>query len=130
MAIPEHIFRQYDVRGLVATELTPDASEAVGRAYGTMARERLGRLPRIAVGRDNRPSSPDLAGALIRGLTGAGADVVDVGTVPTPTLYWTEKTLSTDGGIQITGSHNPPEWNGIKMTLQGASVYGEAIQDL
>ena len=130
MSIPHHIFRQYDIRGLVATELTPEVSEAVGRAYGTVARERLGRPARIAVGCDNRPSSPDLVTGLIRGLTGSGADVVDLGTVPTPTLYWAEKTLSTDGGIQITGSHNPPEWNGIKMTLQGASVYGEAIQDL
>ena len=130
MSISDHIFRQYDIRGLVATELTPEVSEGVGRAYGTMARERLGSLPRIAVGCDNRPSSPDLVAGLIRGLTGSGADVVDVGTVPTPTLYWAERTLSTDGGIQITGSHNPSEWNGIKMTLQGASVYGEAIQDL
>ena len=130
MSIPDHIFRQYDVRGLVATELTPDVSQSVGRAYGTMARERLGSPPRIAVGCDNRSSSPDLVAGLIRGLTGSGANVVEVGTVPTPTLYWAERTLSTDGGIQITGSHNPPEWNGIKMTLQGASVYGEAIQDL
>ena len=130
MSIPHHIFRQYDIRGLVATELTAEVSEAVGRAYGSMARERLGRPPRIAVGHDNRPSSPDLVAGLIRGLTGSGADVVDVGTVPTPTLYWAEKTLSTDGGIQITGSHNPPEWNGIKMTLEGASIYGKAIQSL
>lgn len=130
MSISDHIFRQYDVRGLAATELTPEVSEGVGRAYGTMARERLGSPLRIAVGCDNRPSSPDLVAGLIRGLTGSGADVVDVGTVPTPTLYWAERILSTDGGIQITGSHNPPEWNGIKMTLQGASVYGEAIQDL
>ena len=130
MTFPEHIFRQYDVRGLVGTELTPHVSEAVGWAYGRVAYEGLGEAPRIAVGRDNRPSSPHLAAALIRGLTRAGVDVVDVGTVPTPTLYWAEQTLSTDGGIQITGSHNPPEWNGIKMTLLGASVYGAAIQDL
>ena len=130
MSVPDHIFRQYDIRGLVDTELTPEVSEAVGRAYGAMALERLGARPRIAVGQDNRPSSPTLAAYLIRGLTGSGADVVDVGTVPTPTLYWAEQTLATDGGIQITGSHNPPEWNGIKMTLRGASVYGEAIQDL
>ena len=130
MTISEHIFRQYDVRGLVATELTAEVAEGVGRAYGRLARERLGRAPRIAVGQDNRPSSPGLADALIRGLNGVGADVVDVGTVPTPTLYWAEHILPTDGGIQITGSHNPPEWNGIKMTLQRASVYGEAIQDL
>ena len=130
MTISEHIFRQYDVRGLVASELTEEVAEGVGHAYGCMAGERLERTPKIAVGQDNRPSSPGLAAALIRGLNAAGADVVDIGTVPTPTLYWAEHTLPTDGGIQITGSHNPPEWNGIKMTLQGASVYGEAIQDL
>ncbi len=130
MAIPDHIFRQYDVRGLVGTELTPDVAEGIGGAYVAVARERLGRSPRIAVGHDNRPSSPGLAEGLIRGLTAAGAAVTDVGTVPTPTLYWAEHTLATDGGIQVTGSHNPPEWNGIKMTLRGASVYGEAIQDL
>ncbi len=130
MTISEHIFRQYDVRGLVASELTEEVAEGVGHAYGCMASEHLEKRPRIAVGQDNRLSSSSLAAALIRGLNDAGADVVDIGTVPTPTLYWAEHTLSTDGGIQITGSHNPPEWNGIKMTLQGASVYGEAIQDL
>ncbi len=130
MSAPEHIFREYDIRGLVDTELTPDVCEGVGRAYSTMAYQHLGRSPRIAVGQDNRPSSPSLAEGLIRGLNNSGADVVDVGTVPTPTLYWAEKTLPTDGGIQITGSHNPPEWNGIKMTLQGMSVYGDQIQAL
>ena len=130
MSTPEHIFREYDIRGLVENELTPAVSESVGRAYATMASAFLGRSPRIAVGQDNRPSSPDLAKGLIRGLTACGADVVDVGTVPTPTLYWAEHTLATDGGIQITGSHNPPEWNGIKMTFQGTSVYGDQIQAL
>ena len=128
MALPEHIFRQYDIRGLVANELTPDVAEGVGRAYATKAYQQLGRTPRIAVGQDNRPSSPQLAKGLIRGLNTSGADVVDIGTVPTPTLYWAEKTLPADGGIQITGSHNPPEWNGIKMTLEGMSVYGDQIQ--
>lgn len=128
--IPDHIFREYDIRGLVGSELTPEVSEAVGRAYGTMAAERLGRRLRIAVGADNRPSSPDLVAGLIRGLNGSGVDVLDLGTVPTPTVYWAEKMLPTDGGVQVTGSHNPPEWNGIKMTLEGASVYGAAIQDL
>ena len=130
MSTPEHIFRQYDIRGLVADELTPEVAEGVGRAYATLASRRLGRPARIAVGQDNRTSSPALAESLIRGLNGAGADVVDIGTVPTPTLYWAEKTLPTDGGIQITGSHNPPEWNGIKMTLEGRSVYGDQIQAL
>ena len=127
MSAPEHIFRQYDIRGLVENELTPEVSEGIGRAYATLAARRLGRPLRIAVGQDNRPSSPALAQALIRGLNSSGADVVDIGTVPTPTLYWAETTLPTDGGIQVTGSHNPPEWNGIKMTLQGMSVYGDQI---
>jgi len=130
MSTPEHIFRQYDIRGLVADELTPEVAEGVGRAYATLASGHLGRPPRIAVGQDNRPSSPALAESLIRGLNGAGADAVDIGTVPTPALYWAEKTLPTDGAIQITGSHNPPEWNGIKMTLEGRSVYGDQIQAL
>jgi phosphomannomutase/phosphoglucomutase len=130
MPVPEHIFRQYDIRGLVADELTPEVSEGVGRAYATLASRDLGRTPRIAVGQDNRPSSPALAEGLIRGLNAAGADVVDIGTVPTPAVYWAERTLPTDGGIQITGSHNPPEWNGIKMTLRGMSVYGDQIQGL
>jgi phosphomannomutase/phosphoglucomutase len=128
MSVPEHIFRQYDIRGLVENELTPEIAEGVGRAYATMACQHFGRLPRIVVGQDNRPSSPQLAEGLIRGLTGSGADVVDIGTVPTPTAYWAEKMLPSDGAIQITGSHNPPEWNGIKMTLAGMSVYGDRIQ--
>jgi len=130
MPVAEHIFREYDIRGLVANELTPEVAEGVGRAYATMACQQLGRAPRIAVGQDNRPSSPALARALIRGLNSSGADVVDIGAVPTPALYWAEKTLPTDGAIQVTGSHNPPEWNGIKMTLQGMSVYGDRIQSM
>ncbi len=130
MSVPEHIFRQYDIRGLVENELTPEVAEGVGRAYATMACEHFGRAPSIVVGQDNRPSSPGLAEGLVRGLTHSGADVIDIGTVPTPTVYWAEKTLPSDGGIQVTGSHNPPEWNGIKMTLGGMSVYGDQIQDL
>jgi phosphomannomutase/phosphoglucomutase len=130
MTIPEHIFREYDIRGLVADELTPEVAEAVGRAYATMARDEAGEGLTIAVGHDNRPSSPGLQAGLIRGLTAGGCDVVEVGTVPTPMLYWAEKVLGTDGGIQITGSHNPPEWNGIKMTFRAASVFGDQIQDL
>ncbi len=128
MSAPEHIFRQYDIRGLVDTELTPEICESVGRVYATSAYRNLGLAPLIAVGQDNRPSSPELAEGLIQGLTSSGADVIDIGTVPTPTLYWAEKTLPTDGGIQITGSHNPPEWNGIKMTLGAMPVYGDQIQ--
>lgn len=130
MKVPLHIFREYDIRGLVGHELTPDVARAVGRAYGTMANDQLGRTPRVVVGHDNRPSSPELVQALMEGVETSGAKVVDVGMVPTPVVYWSEHDLKADGGIQITGSHNPPEWNGIKMTLEGASVYGEAIQGL
>lgn len=130
MKIPDHIFREYDIRGLVDEELTPYVACCVGKAYGTLAREQLQRTPRVAVGRDNRPSSPALSDGLVQGLMRSGVDVLDLGTVPTPTAYWAERTLPTDGAIQITGSHNPPEWNGIKMTLDGSSVYGEAIRGL
>jgi phosphomannomutase/phosphoglucomutase len=126
-----HIFRQYDIRGIVGKDLDAEVARSVGRAFGTLARRTLGeRTPRVAVGQDNRPSSPALADGLVEGLNAAGVDVVWVGTVPTGVLYWSEKTLGMDAGIQITGSHNPAEWNGIKMSLQGASVYGETIQDL
>jgi phosphomannomutase/phosphoglucomutase len=89
-----------------------------------------GRTPRVVVGHDNRPSSPGLARALITGLTSGGVDVLDIGTVPTPMVYWAEQTRGADGGLQVTGSHNPPEWNGIKMSLLGESVFGETIQGL
>ncbi|MCH2653032.1 MAG: phosphomannomutase/phosphoglucomutase, partial [Gemmatimonadetes bacterium] len=88
------------------------------------------RAPTVAGGYDTRLTSPSLADGLIAGIRSAGVDVVDVGTVPTPVLYWSEVTLGADAGVQITGSHNPPEWNGIKMTHGGSSLYGDAIQDL
>ena len=128
MEVPGGVFREYDIRGVVGEGLTPELVRAVGRAYAT---ELGGGEPvAVAVGRDNRPSSPELANALSEGLTAAGADAVDVGTVPTPVLYFAERSLGADGGIQITGSHNPPEYNGIKMTRGGASLYGEAITSL
>jgi len=125
------IFREYDIRGIVGEDLGPGMAEAVGRAYGGILRERSGaEAPRVAVGRDNRPSSPELAQALIRGLTSSGVDVTGIGTVPTPVAYWSEKVLGTDGALQVTGSHNPPEYNGIKMTMEGRPFYGGAIQEL
>jgi len=125
-----HIFRQYDIRGIVGKDLDGVIAEGVGRAYGTMIRGKItDRSPVVAVGRDNRPSSIGLADALIAGLREAGVDVIDIGTVPTPIVWWAEKTQSTDGAIQITGSHNPAEWNGIKMSM-GGSVFGEAIQEI
>lgn len=131
MALARHIFREYDIRGIVGRDLGPEVSEPVGRAYGSLVREQTGKeRPTVVVGRDNRPSSPELAQALVRGIRAAGVDVLDVGTVPTPLVYWTEATRKTDGGVQITGSHNPAEWNGIKMTVAGRAIWGPTIQAL
>ena len=126
-----HIFRQYDIRGIVGQDLDSGVAEAVGRAFGSHVRAVTGKdTPRVAVGHDNRLTSPDLSSGLVAGLRATGVDVLDVGTVPTPVLYWSEATFGTDAGVQITGSHNPPEWNGIKMSLGMGSLYGGAIQDL
>jgi len=130
MNIASHIFREYDIRGIVGKDLTPDVTRLVGKAYGSALRELLGSPGRVAVGQDNRPHSPSLADGLMEGLTSAGVDAVSLGTVPTPVTLWAEKRLNTDGCIQITGSHNPPEYNGIKMTMQGHSFFGPSIQEL
>lgn len=126
-----HIFRQYDIRGIVGEDLDAGITEAVGRAFASRVREERGiDRPLIAVGHDNRLSSPELADGLIAGLRSASAAVLDVGTVPTPVLYWSEVVLEAHAAVQITGSHNPPEWNGIKMTSGRAALWGDAIQDL
>jgi len=130
MNVPKSIFRQYDVRGLVDEELTPEFARALGRAFGTVARDRVGRAPVIAVGRDNRPSGPALSQGIRLGITDAGGTAVDVGTLPTPALYFAVSSLGTDGGVQVTGSHNPPEFNGFKMVLAGEAFHGEDILGL
>jgi len=127
----QHIFRQYDIRGIVGEDLDAGTTEAVGRAFASLARSRTGLpRPKIAVGHDNRLTSPELVAGLIAGIRSGGADALHVGTVPTPVLYWAEATLGTDAGVQITGSHNPPEWNGIKMSIGRSSLHGDAIQEL
>ncbi len=130
MRIDPVIFRQYDIRGVVGKDLTPDVARAVGRAVGSEARGRLGRSPTLAVGRDNRPSGVALSAALVEGLVATGATVIDVGLVPTPVLYFAIVNLGADGGVQVTGSHNPPEFNGLKMVLQGLPFAGDDIQGL
>lgn len=127
-----HIFREYDIRGVVGKDLTADVAELVGRAYATELRRRRGGATNltISVGHDNRPSSPELAEGIMRGVQAAGVHVIDLGTVPTPVLYYSTKRYETDGGIQITGSHNPPEYNGFKMVIDGRALWGEAIQRL
>jgi phosphomannomutase/phosphoglucomutase len=129
MAISQGIFRQYDIRGVVGRDLTEEVATFVGRAYGTHLREH-GSRGAVAVGRDNRPSGGMLRDALVRGITSAGLDVIDIGVVPTPLLYWALHQLPVAGGIQITGSHNPPEYNGFKLSAGTTSLHGEEIQHL
>jgi phosphomannomutase / phosphoglucomutase len=132
MKLPATIFRQYDIRGIVGDQLTPATARAVGQAYTTFAWERLqnGKPPRVAVGRDNRPSGSALAEGVREGIAAAGGAAIDVGELPTPALYFATKTLPVDGGIQVTGSHNPPEFNGFKMVLAHDAVFGDDIQAL
>ncbi len=130
MNVPKQIFRQYDVRGIVGTELTPEFGRALGRAFASAGWTRIGRAPVLAVGRDNRPSGEALARGVRQGIQDAGGTAVDIGMVPTPALYFAVHHLATDGGMQVTGSHNPPEFNGFKMVLGGDSVHGDEILDL
>jgi phosphomannomutase/phosphoglucomutase len=130
MDVPSVIFRQYDIRGVVEQELTAPLAHAVGRACATLGRQRLGEAVTIAVGRDNRPSGELLARAVRDGIARAGGTAIDVGTVPTPALYLAVTELGVDGGIQVTGSHNPPEFNGFKMVLGGGTLHGDDIQEL
>ena len=123
------IFRQYDVRGVVGDDLTLEAAEGIGRGYAALLAER-GLHGAVAVGRDNRLSGGALRDALVTGLTDCGLDVVDIGIVPTPVLYWSLHHAGVIGGIQVTGSHNPPEFNGFKLCVGTASLHGDGIQRL
>nr|WP_294809824.1 phosphomannomutase/phosphoglucomutase [uncultured Sphingomonas sp.] len=120
--------REYDIRGIVGEALGPDDARAIGRGFATLLRRAGGH--RVAVGRDGRVSSPELEAALVEGLTASGCDVVRIGLGPTPMLYYAEATLEVDGGIQITGSHNPGNYNGFKMVFQHLPFFGEDIQKL
>jgi phosphomannomutase len=120
--------REYDIRGIVGEALGTDDARAIGRGFATLLRRAGGT--RVAVGRDGRVSSVELEAALIEGLTASGCDVVRVGLGPTPMLYYDEATLEVDGGIQITGSHNPGNYNGFKMVFQHRPFFGEDIQTL
>jgi phosphomannomutase/phosphoglucomutase len=125
---PDHIFREYDIRGLHETELTDATAEAVGRAFGTLVTREGGS--RVALGRDVRPSSERLVMAIERGLRAAGVHVDRVGLVPTPALYYAVVSTGADAGLQVTGSHNPPEFNGFRMARRDGPVFGADIQGL
>ena len=123
------ILREYDIRGVIGETLGADDARAIGRTFGSMLRESGGK--RVAVGYDGRVSSPMLEHALVEGINAAGCDAVRVGLGPTPMLYYAEASdHDIDGGIQITGSHNPPNYNGFKMVFQGRPFFGKDIQEL
>src|SRR5437868_1417424 len=122
------ILREYDIRGIVGDTLTQDDAYALGRTFAAVAQGEGAR--RIAVGRDGRTHSGMLAAALVRGLTEGGADAVQTGMGPSPMLYFATHYLEVDGGIQVTGSHNPADYNGFKLLLKGRSVFGAEIQEI
>ncbi len=127
MQLSASIFKAYDIRGVVPAHIDEALAEALGRAFGTVA---LGEGETVvAIGRDGRLSGPSLSAALIRGLVAAGMEVIDVGLATTPMLYFAAHTLCTSG-IQVTGSHNPKDYNGFKMVMAGRAIYGEEIQAL
>jgi phosphomannomutase/phosphoglucomutase len=128
MKIPAEILRAYDIRGVVGRSLTPDIVREIGRALGSFGRER--GAPAFAVGYDGRHSGPALAAALADGLVAVGAEAIDIGMVPTPVAYFAAHHLGCGSCVAITGSHNPPEYNGLKMVVAGVTLWGEAIQAL
>ncbi len=127
-SIAPEIFKAYDIRGIVDRTLTEEAAESIGRALGTVARTR--GVNRFVVGRDGRLSGPKLARALSKGLNSAGMDVIDIGVVATPMVYFATHHFATGSGVMVTGSHNPPEYNGLKMMIAGDTLASESIQEL
>lgn len=127
--IPQHILREYDVRGVVGRDLTPEVVSALGRAVGTYLADRGKRV--AVVGRDNRPSSGLFAGLIRDALLASGVDVVDIGLVPTPGFYFATRHIAPgEGGVMVTGSHNPPEFNGFKIACGEGTIYGAEIKRL
>src|SRR5512143_2302804 len=126
--VPKEIFKAYDIRGIVGKSLTDDIVEAIGHAIGSEAVAR--KQTAIAIGRDGRLSGPEFAKALARGIQKSGTNVIDVGMVATPMTYFAAFQLNTNCAVMITGSHNPPDYNGLKMVLAGETLSGETIQKL
>jgi phosphomannomutase/phosphoglucomutase len=126
-ALSRDIFREYDIRGIAGKDLTEDVARLVGRAFAAFLKENNVHGP-ITVGRDNRPSGEGLHRELVAGLLESGVDIIDIGIVPTPVAYWAQSTLGVVAGVQVTGSHNPPEYNGFKLGVGSGSIYGKDIQ--
>ena len=127
-SLPKAIFKAYDIRGIVGETLTPAIVESIGQALGSEALAR--QQSTICVGYDGRLSGPSLAAALAIGIRKAGVDVINLGLVATPVVYFAAYHLNTDCGVMVTGSHNPPNYNGLKMVLAGETLSGESIQAL
>ena len=128
MKLPAEIFRTYDIRGVVGKSLTPPIVRDIGRALGSLGREK--NAPTFAVCRDGRLSGPELIAALSEGILAAGGDVIDVGMAPTPIAYFAAYELKCDSCVAVSGSHNPPQYNGLKMVVAGTTLYGDEIQRL
>jgi phosphomannomutase/phosphoglucomutase len=126
MNINPAIFRAYDIRGVIGKTLTADVVRTIGQAVGTL----YPQSTRVAVGRDGRLSSPELAQAVCEGLMAAGRTAIDVGQCPTPVLYYATHKLETGAGIMITGSHNPPDYNGLKLVMDGKTLFGDTITEI
>jgi phosphomannomutase / phosphoglucomutase len=130
MPIPLHVFREYDIRGLVKDELTPEFAEQLGRGFGKYLMEKDPCAQSIVLGRDHRVSSKGLADAFSRGVRSHGVEVVSIGVVPTPLTYFAAHVLPVDGLCMITGSHNPPEYNGFKVGIGNTTLAGPQVQEL
>jgi phosphomannomutase/phosphoglucomutase len=127
-SVPKKIFKAYDIRGIVGKTLTPAFVESIGRGLGTLVRE--AGCSGMVIGRDGRLSGPELSAELARGLQATGVDVIDIGRVATPMVYYASYELGTQCGVAVTGSHNPPDYNGLKMVVGGKTLSGDAIQAL
>lgn len=129
--VEKRIFRQYDIRGVWSKDLTPEAVHLIGRAFGTLALRTSGKKSvRLSVGRDVRLSSGEISEGLIKGIVSTGSGVIDIGECPTPVQYFSLHRLDVDGGVMVTGSHNPPEYNGFKLSIGKETIFGEGIQRL
>ncbi|MBE9528559.1 MAG: phosphomannomutase/phosphoglucomutase, partial [Proteobacteria bacterium] len=133
--LSDNIFREYDIRGVFGTDLTEETAELIGRGYAVFVEKKIGGTARkgrlrVSIGRDVRLSSEVIRDALIKGLTESGIDCIDIGECPTPLQYFSMNTLDVDGGFMITGSHNPPEYNGFKISVGKETIHGSGIQDL
>ncbi|HYY60934.1 MAG TPA: phosphomannomutase/phosphoglucomutase, partial [Burkholderiales bacterium] len=128
MNVPAEIFRTYDIRGIVDRTLTSPIVREIGRALGTLGRER--GAPTFAVSRDGRLSGPELSGALADGIVAAGANVIDIGMAPTPVAYFAAHHLKCGSCVAVTGSHNPPDYNGLKIVIAGDTIWGDGVQEV